>query len=129
MFRNPPRLFGCLWASIPENELLASNLTQPEVLKAHARRMLKDPRAASLATQFAAQVWGFEDFESFTGPDEKRFPEFTAERRRDMLDEVTSALNRVFMEGAPLTRLLDEDCLETKPHSRRRSSASSPASS
>lgn len=109
------RLSFFLWASIPDDELLASDLTRPEVLKAQARRMLKDPRASSLATQFAAQVWGFEDFENFTGPDEKRFPEFTAERRREMLDEVTRALNRVFMEGSQLTRLLDEDCLATKP--------------
>jgi len=119
LYRDPSglasRLSFFLWASIPDDELLKSDLTQSEVLKAQARRMLKDPRASSLATQFAAQVWGFEDFENFSGPDEKRFPEFTAARRREMLDEVISALNRVFMEGAPLMRLLDEDCLATKP--------------
>ena len=60
-------------------------------------------------------MWQFEDFESFTGPDEKRFPEFTAERRREMLDEVHNALNRVFLDDQPLSRLLDEDCLATKP--------------
>ena len=109
------RLSFFLWASIPDDELLASDLTGPEVLKTQARRMLKDPRATSLAAQFAAQVWGFEDFENFTGPDEKRFPEFTPTRRHEMLDEVISTLNRVFMEGAPLKRLLDEDCLATKP--------------
>ena len=109
------RLSFFLWASIPDDELLKVDLTQPEVLKAQARRMLKDARASSLATQFAAQVWGFEDFENYTGPDEKRFPEFTADRRREMLDEVISALNRVFMHDAPLTRLLDKDCLATKP--------------
>lgn len=109
------RLSFFLWASLPDDELLAADLTQPDVIKAQARRMLKDPRASSLATHFAAQVWGFEDFESFTGPDEKRFPEFTAARRREMLDEVTEALNRVFLHGEPLTRLLDEDCLATKP--------------
>lgn len=32
-----------------------------------------------------------------------------------MLDEVIAALNRVFMNDEPITRLLDEDCLATKP--------------
>jgi hypothetical protein len=109
------RLSFFLWASLPDDELLAADLTRPEVLRAQTRRMLRDPRAAALAEVFAAQVWQFEDFERFTGPDEKRFPEFTPERRREMLDEVHAALNRVFLEDAPLTRLLDEDCLAAKP--------------
>jgi hypothetical protein len=108
------RLSFFLWASLPDDELLAADLTQPEVLKAQTRRMLRDARAASLAEVFAAQVWQFEDFEHHSGPDEKRFPEFTATRRREMLEEVVAALNRVFLEEAPLSRLLDEDCLATK---------------
>lgn len=109
------RLSFFLWASVPDDELLAADLTQPEVLKAQTRRMLRDPRAASLAEVFAAQLWQFEDFENHSGPDEKRFPEFTDARRREMLQEVVAALNRVFLEDAPLSRLLDEDCLATKP--------------
>lgn len=109
------RLSFFLWASIPDDELLAADLTQPAVLKAQTQRMLRDPRAKSLAEVFGAQVWHFEDFESFTGPDEKRFPEFTAERRREMLDEVHTALNRVFLEDQPFMRLLNENCLATKP--------------
>lgn len=109
------RLCFFLWASIPDDELLAADLTQPAVLKAQTQRLLRDPRAKALAEVFGAQVWHFEDFESFTGPDEKRFPEFTAERRREMLDEVHTALNRVFLDDQPLSRLLDEDCLATKP--------------
>jgi mono/diheme cytochrome c family protein len=109
------RLSFFLWASIPDDELLAADLSKPDVLKAQTQRMLRDPRARALAEVFAAQVWHFEDFETFTGPDEKRFPEFTAARRREMLDEVHAALNRVFLDDAPLSRLLDEDCLATKP--------------
>ncbi len=109
------RLSFFLWASIPDTELLTADLSKPEELKKQASRMLKDPRAESVATNFAAQVWGFDDFENFTGPDEKRFPEFTSERRREMLVEVIAALNRVFMYDEPITRLLEEDCLATKP--------------
>jgi hypothetical protein len=109
------RLSFFLWASIPDDELLAADLMQLAVLKAQTQRLLRDPRAKALAEVFGAQVWHFEDFESFTGPDEKRFPEFTAERRCEMLDEVHTALNRVFLDDQPLSRLLDEDCLATKP--------------
>lgn len=109
------RLSFFLWASLPDDELLAADLTQPEVLKSQSLRMLRDPRARALSEVFGAQVWQFEDFENFTGPDEKRFPEFTADRRREMLKQVHEALNRVFLEDAPLSRLLDADCLATMP--------------
>lgn len=112
------RLSFFLWASIPDDELLrlAKNdkLRDAAVVRAQAKRMLRDPRARSLAADFAAQVWGFDDFESFTGPDEKRFPEFNEKMRRAMLEDVIEALDRVFMRDQPLTRLLDEDCLATK---------------
>lgn len=119
LYRNPAdlasRLSFFLWASLPDDELSAADLRDPAVMKAQTLRMLRDPRARSLAEVFAAQVWQFEDFENFAGPDEERFPEFTDGRRREMLDEVTAVLNRVFMEDAPLSRLLDEDCLATQP--------------
>lgn len=107
------RLSFFLWASIPDDELLrlaaADKMRDPAVLVAQAERMLKDPRAASLATDFAAQLWGFGDFESFTGPDEKRFAEFTPALRQAMFDEVTTFLTDLIRNDRPLTALLDAD--------------------
>jgi hypothetical protein len=107
------RLSFFLWASIPDGELLrlaaADKLRDPAVLVAQAKRMLKDPRAASLATDFASQLWGFGDFESFTGPDEKRFAEFTPALRQAMFDEVTTFLTDLIRNDRPLTALLDAD--------------------
>jgi len=107
------RLSVFLWASIPDDELLKlaseDKLRDPAVLKAQAARMVKNPRAASLATDFAAQLWKFSDFETFTGPDEKRFKEFTPSLRQAMLDEVTTSLGDLFRTDAPLTNLLDAD--------------------
>jgi len=107
------RLSFFLWASIPDDELLrlaaADKLREPAMLVAQAKRMLKDPRAASLATDFAAQLWGFGDFESFTGPDEKRFIEFTPALRQAMFDEVTTFLTDLIRNDRPLTALLDAD--------------------
>lgn len=107
------RLSFFLWASIPDDELLrlaaADKLREPSVLVAQAKRMLKDPRAGSIATDFAAQLWGFGDFESFTGPDEKRFAEFTPALRQAMFDEVTTFLADLIRNDRPLTALLDAD--------------------
>jgi hypothetical protein len=105
------RLSFFLWASIPDDELLrlaaADKLREPSVLVAQAKRMLKDPRAGSIATDFAAQLWGFGDFESFTGPDEKRFAEFTPALRQAMFDEVSTFLTDLIRNDRPLTALLD----------------------
>ena len=107
------RLSFFLWASTPDDELLrlaaADKLREPAVLTAQAKRMLNNPRAASLATDFATQLWGFGDFESFTGPDEKRFAEFTPALRQAMFDEVTTFLTDLIRNDRPLTALLDAD--------------------
>ncbi|MBA4019656.1 MAG: hypothetical protein C0483_21025 [Pirellula sp.] len=107
------RLSFFLWASIPDDELLelaaADKLRDPVILADQAKRMLKDPRAASLATDFAAQLWGFGDFGNFTGPDEKRFSEFTPALRNAMLEEVTLFLTDLIQNDQPLTALIDAD--------------------
>jgi len=107
------RLSFFLWASIPDEELLQlaqdNSLQNIEVLKAQTRRMLRDPRAVSLATDFASQLWGFADFEQFTGPDAERFPEFTPALRTAMREEVVRFLDDLFRQDRPLTLLLDAD--------------------
>lgn len=107
------RLSFFLWASLPDEELLhlaeSGELSRSDVLRSQARRMLSDPRARSLATDFGGQLWGFDGFESYTGPDEERFPEFTPELRSAMLGEVTAFLEAVFMEDRPLISLLESD--------------------
>lgn len=109
------RLSFLLWASLPDHELrqLAEQdrLRDPIILRQQARRMLRDERARSLATDFATQLWGYGDFENFTNPDEKRFPEFTPELRRDMLAEVEALHIDVFQNNRPLTDLLACDDL------------------
>lgn len=107
------RLSFFLWASIPDDELLqlaqSDKLQDREVLRGQVRRMLRDEKARSLATDFAGQLWGFEGFELFTGPDEERFPDFTPQLRQAMYDEVVTFLDDLFRHDRPLTRLIDAD--------------------
>jgi mono/diheme cytochrome c family protein len=85
------RLSYFLWSSMPDDELMshasACDLHEPGVLVAQARRMLRDPRARGLATEFAGNWLDFRRFEEHNGVDRGRFPGFTNELRRAMYEE------------------------------------------
>jgi Protein of unknown function (DUF1592)/Protein of unknown function (DUF1588)/Protein of unknown function (DUF1585)/Protein of unknown function (DUF1595) len=85
------RLSYFLWSSMPDQELLAhaaaGDLQRPDVLTAQARRMLKDPRARGLATEFTGNWLDFRRFETHNGVDRERFPSFTGELREAMFEE------------------------------------------
>src|ERR1019366_3069649 len=73
------RLSFFLWSSIPDDELLTAavsgNLRHPDVLHAQVARMLADPRAETLVTNFAAQWLFLHDVES-KDPDLYLFRDF-----------------------------------------------------
>ena len=73
------RLSFFLWSSIPDDDLLnaaaGGQLHQPEVLRRQVNRMLADPRAESLVTNFAAQWLFLHDVES-KDPDLYLFRDF-----------------------------------------------------
>ncbi len=85
------RLSYFLWSSIPDAELLAraagGDLHKPEVLVAQAKRMLRDPKARALATEFAGNLFDFRRFEEHNAVDRERFPQFTNELRQAMFEE------------------------------------------
>jgi len=85
------RLSYFLWSSLPDDELLrhaaAGDLRRPAVLAAQARRMLKDPRARGLATEFGGNWLDFRRFEQHNAVDRERFPAFTNELRQAMFEE------------------------------------------
>lgn len=85
------RLSYFLWSSLPDAELLAraaaGELHRPEVLVAQARRMLRDPRARGLATEFGGHWLDFRRFEEHNGVDRGRFPDFDDELRQAMFEE------------------------------------------
>ena len=84
------RLSFFLWSSIPDDRLLElaeqNKLHEPAVLLAQVRRMIDDPRAASLVTNFAEQWLYLRDIES-KQPDEILFPEFDQTLREAMREE------------------------------------------
>ncbi|HEY6226598.1 MAG TPA: DUF1592 domain-containing protein [Verrucomicrobiae bacterium] len=85
------RLSYFLWSSLPDETLLAraaaGDLHKPTVLIAQTRRMLKDPRARALATEFLASWLDFRRFEELNSVDRNRFPQFDNALRQAMYEE------------------------------------------
>jgi hypothetical protein len=85
------RLSYFLWASMPDEELLAAaasgKLLKTDVLVQQTRRMLKDPRARGLALEFAGNWLDFRRFEEHNAVDRARFSAFTNDLREAMFEE------------------------------------------
>ncbi|MFT6399801.1 MAG: hypothetical protein ACJAYU_004570, partial [Bradymonadia bacterium] len=85
------RLSYFLWGSMPDAELfeMASQgrLQQTAEIERQVRRMLADPRAGALVENFAGQ-WLFLRNIDRASPDVWSYPEFTAELRASMREEM-----------------------------------------
>lgn len=107
------RLSYFLWSSNPDAELVqlaeANRLRDPQVLEEQTRRMLKDPKARRMATEFFGQWLGFYRFDDFRGIDASRFPEFTTSLQRAMYDEAITFFEHIVRENRPLNEILFAD--------------------
>ncbi len=96
------RLSFFLWSSIPDNELLGvaarGKLKDPAVLEHQVRRMLDDPRAESLVTNFAEQWLYIRDIDA-KKPDELLFPDFDETLREGFRQETDLFLDSVLLHG------------------------------
>lgn len=107
------RLSYFLWSSMPDGELRRvaedGSLLKPEVRVAQVKRMLKDPRAAALAREFAGQWLDFKGFENHMAVDAQKFPEFTAELRRDFAEETQRFFAHLIREDRPVHEIISAD--------------------
>ena len=107
------RLSYFLWASTPDRELRKAaddgSLLKPEVLVAHTQRMLRDPKATALATEFAGQWLKFSGFDEKSSVDEKMFPQFTPELRADMQREIVEFFTHLIREDRNVSDILSGD--------------------
>jgi Protein of unknown function (DUF1592)/Protein of unknown function (DUF1588)/Protein of unknown function (DUF1587)/Protein of unknown function (DUF1595)/Protein of unknown function (DUF1585)/Planctomycete cytochrome C len=107
------RLSFFLWSSIPDDELRraagAGELSDPAHLRTQVKRMLADPKARRLATEFFGQWLGFYHFDQHRGVDTGRFPEFTEEVRASMYDEAISFFEYIVRKDRPVREILNAD--------------------
>ena len=102
------RLSFFLWGTHPDRRLLAAaetgELTDPEVLESHARRMLSDPRSEALATRFAALWLRLQDLERVS-PDAFRFPNYSRQLAESMRRETELFFHNLVEEDRSLLEL------------------------
>ena len=107
------RLSYFLWASAPDAELRrvaeSGALGDKREIARQVRRMLADPKARRLATEFFGQWLGFYRFDGYAGVDAKRFPEFTEDVKSAMYDEAVSFFEHIVREKRPLREIFSAD--------------------
>ncbi|HLK51719.1 MAG TPA: DUF1592 domain-containing protein [Bryobacteraceae bacterium] len=104
------RLSFFLWSSIPDDELLAAaeqgKLSDPNVLDHEVRRMLADPRAETLTTNFAFEWLKIRDMDAME-PDPYVYPSFDRPLRIALKREIELFIDSVFREDRSVVDLLD----------------------
>ena len=103
------RLSFFLWSSVPDDELreaaVRGQLKNPAVLERQVRRLLADPRADSLVSNFAGQ-WLFLRELKNVRPDS---PDFDENLRRSFQQETELLFRTIMREDRPIIDLLDAD--------------------
>ena len=107
------RLSYLLWSSAPDEELRraasAGELAQAAGVEKQVRRMMADPKARRMATEFFGQWLGFYRFDQHRGVDASRFPEFTDEVKSAMYDEAVSFFEHLLRQERPVKEMFTAD--------------------
>ena len=103
------RLSFFLWSSVPDDELLAvaakGGLSAPPTLERQVRRMLADPKAEALVSNFASQWLYLRELQN-ARPDT---PEFDGNLRRSFQRETEMLFRTILREDRSIVDLLDAD--------------------
>ena len=106
------RLSFFLWSSIPDEELLGfamrGKLGDSNVLAQQVRRMLLDPRASALVTNFAGQ-WLYLRNLRHVAPDTRAFPDFDDDLRIALRRETELFFESQLREDRSVVELLRAD--------------------
>lgn len=104
------RLSYFLWSSMPDDALFADaeRGALRKNLEAQTRRMLQDPKADALVSNFAEQWLELRRLAQIT-PDPANFPQFCEELRAAMLQETTTFFRSILREDRSVLEFLDAD--------------------
>ena len=108
------RLSFFLWSSMPDDELLdlaiKSRLSQPDVLAQQVRRMLADPRAKTLVTDFSFQWLNVAKLDEIA-PDSRQFPHASGlnDPRKFFKEELQLFIDSILRSDRSVVDLLTAD--------------------
>jgi hypothetical protein len=107
------RLSFFLWSSIPDDQLLnlatSGRLRQPGVLEAQVKRMLADPRADALVSNFTGQWLQLRGLEARVKPDLLLFPDFDDNIRKAFRRETEMVFAHILRQNRSALELLSAD--------------------
>jgi cytochrome c5 len=107
------RLSFFLWSSIPDERLMSvatsGKLRAPGVLAAEARRMIRDPRADALVSNFTGQWLQLRNLEAKVRPDILMFPDFDDNIRDAFRRETELLFAHILRENRSVLELLSAD--------------------
>ena len=111
-FELASRLSFFLWSSMPDEELLTAaadgTLERPTVLDREVQRMLRDPRADALVSNFAGQWLQLRNLRG-SAPDQNEFPDFDDNLRQAFRRETELLFRSVVTEDRSVLDLLTAD--------------------
>jgi hypothetical protein len=106
------RLSFFLWSTVPDDQLfnvaVQARLKDPVVLEQQVRRMLSDPKADALVTNFAAQWLQLRNLRGII-PDPDVFPDFDDNLRQAFVRETELLFESVVKNDRSVTDLLTSD--------------------
>jgi hypothetical protein len=111
-FELASRLSYFLWSSTPDEALFnvasAGKLREPETLKAEVRRMLTDPKASALVSNFVGQWLELRNLDRLS-IDRRVFPDFNDALRDDMRREAELFFESLIRDDRSVLDLLNGD--------------------
>ncbi|MCA9198622.1 MAG: DUF1592 domain-containing protein [Planctomycetales bacterium] len=106
------RLSFFLWSSIPDDELLSlaeqNQLRDTQVLHQQVRRMLQNPKANALVSNFVGQWLYLRNLDSIT-PDSRLYPDFDDNLRQAFRQETERCFAHVIQNDLSVLELLSAD--------------------
>ena len=103
------RLSYFLWSSMPDNELLAADLSQPGALRTQALRLMADPKAQAFTEQFTSRWLELYKIGSMP-PSSKNFKQYYVDGlEQAMKIETQLFFKHLLDENLPIEGFLDSD--------------------
>tara|TARA_R110000772_G_scaffold81245_19_gene172905 strand:+ start:5206 stop:7647 length:2442 start_codon:yes stop_codon:yes gene_type:complete len=106
------RLSFFLWSSIPDEELIGvaaeGRLSNPDVLEAQVERMLADPKAENLTSNFASQWLTLRNIQGIV-PDPALFPDYDDNLRQSSVRETQMLFQSIIDEDRNVVDLINAD--------------------